>query len=405
MVGIPSAAFAYDGDGNRVQSTVNGVSTVYVNSSYEVSGGVTTSYYFAEGQRIAMRKTGVVSYLLPDHLGSTMVTSGSSGVKTAEQWYKAWGEVRYSSGSLQTKYTYTGQYSNTSDFGLMYYNARWYDSAMGRFIQADTIVPQPGNSQAWDRYSYVLNSPINYTDPSGHKACSNDENSFDTCLDPLSATLDELGQLFGITFHENWSDRNKIVVIIAASNVGMMFSSQTGGSAREAFTNVFKDGIALTWGTKGAQPYCFVNGRFDGGGCTNSASSINFVRLVEETVSWGGYITVFDAFLSARNNVVHELGHAFASLWYHQGNYSPDGPYGTGQIPSNLLNELGFIKVAVPNQLTWRQHPGDTGQNEIFSDMFLGWTYGVWDYGVPMGYRRDEFMTTNMAEWISTIIK
>ncbi len=50
----------------------------------------------------------------------------------------------------------------------MYYNARWYDPALGRFAQADTIVP--GGVQGLDRYAYVNNSPMNYTDPSGHCA-------------------------------------------------------------------------------------------------------------------------------------------------------------------------------------------------------------------------------------------
>lgn len=140
-----SAAFLYSGDGNRVQGTVNGVSTVYVNSSYETSGGVGTSYYFTAGQRIAMRKSGAVSYLLPDHLGSTMLTTNSSGTRTSEQWYKAWGEVRYTYSTLPTKYTYTGQYSNVNDFGLMYYNARFYDPLLSRFTSADTIIPQPGS--------------------------------------------------------------------------------------------------------------------------------------------------------------------------------------------------------------------------------------------------------------------
>ncbi|MBE7435985.1 MAG: hypothetical protein HS100_18860 [Anaerolineales bacterium] len=44
---------------------------------------------------------------------------------------------------MLTEYTFTGQYSYTADFGLMYYNARWYDPALGRFTQADSIVP-PG---------------------------------------------------------------------------------------------------------------------------------------------------------------------------------------------------------------------------------------------------------------------
>ncbi|MDA1097154.1 MAG: RHS repeat-associated core domain-containing protein, partial [Chloroflexi bacterium] len=52
--------------------------------------------------------------------------------------------------------------------GLYFYNARYYDSGLGRFISADTVVPGIGNPQAWNRYSYVLNNPLRYTDPSGH---------------------------------------------------------------------------------------------------------------------------------------------------------------------------------------------------------------------------------------------
>jgi len=50
----------------------------------------------------------------------------------------------------------------------MDYGARWYSQSLGRFIQPDTIIPDLTNSQAWNRYSYVLNSPILYVDPSGH---------------------------------------------------------------------------------------------------------------------------------------------------------------------------------------------------------------------------------------------
>jgi RHS repeat-associated protein len=77
-----------------------------------------------------------------------------------------------------TEYTYTGQYSHAADFGLMFYNARWYDVSLGRFAQADSIVP-PG-VQGLDRYAYVNNSPMNYVDPSGHVIC-NDEG---VCLAP-----------------------------------------------------------------------------------------------------------------------------------------------------------------------------------------------------------------------------
>lgn len=60
----------------------------------------------------------------------------------------------------------------------MFYNARWYDPSLGRFAQADTIVPtQTQGVQAWDRYAYVNNNPVKYVDPSGHGVCNErDEN-------------------------------------------------------------------------------------------------------------------------------------------------------------------------------------------------------------------------------------
>jgi RHS repeat-associated protein len=81
--------------------------------------------------------------------------------------YKPFGEVREAVGETPTDYTYTGQ-REEADFGLHYYVARWYDSSIAHFVQADTIVPGAGNPAAWNRYGYVLNNPLTYVDPSGH---------------------------------------------------------------------------------------------------------------------------------------------------------------------------------------------------------------------------------------------
>ena len=139
-----------------------------------------------------MRKTVVpqsetLTYLLGDHLGSTSLAVDASDTDFSdmvETRYKPWGEVRFATPSktLPTRYTYTGQYSHVSDeatdlgsagFGLLFYNARWYDPSLGRFAQADTIVP--GGVQGLDRYAYVSNSPINYIDPSGHRCYPENE--------------------------------------------------------------------------------------------------------------------------------------------------------------------------------------------------------------------------------------
>ncbi|MCP4125985.1 MAG: RHS repeat-associated core domain-containing protein, partial [Gammaproteobacteria bacterium] len=89
---------------------------------------------------------------------------------------KAYGETYYtyrknndSSFPQQTGYRYTGQ-RQEPDIGLYDYRARWYDPSLGRFLQADTIVPNPGGPQNLNRYSYVGNSPIRYNDPDGHCA-------------------------------------------------------------------------------------------------------------------------------------------------------------------------------------------------------------------------------------------
>jgi RHS repeat-associated protein len=79
------------------------------------------------------------------------------------------------------EYTFTGQASymddpitseTTEGFGLMFFNARWLDPQLGRFAQADSIVP--GGVQGLDRYAYVNNNPLRYTDPTGHRNCEED---------------------------------------------------------------------------------------------------------------------------------------------------------------------------------------------------------------------------------------
>jgi RHS repeat-associated protein len=54
--------------------------------------------------------------------------------------------------------------------GLYFYAASWYDPALGRFAQADTLIPGAGSSQAWDRYAYAMNNALRYIDPTGHFA-------------------------------------------------------------------------------------------------------------------------------------------------------------------------------------------------------------------------------------------
>ncbi len=101
----------------------------------------------------------------------------SGGALNTRQTYYPYGAKRVADGSplpTQMDYTFTGQKSDDST-GLMFYNARYYDTTLGRFTQADTIVPGAFNPQTLNRYAYALNNPVRYTDPTGHMVKDEDD--------------------------------------------------------------------------------------------------------------------------------------------------------------------------------------------------------------------------------------
>ncbi len=205
----------------------------------------------------------------------------------------------------------------------------------------------------------------------------------------------------------------------AAIAVGQSYAAIIGGTAAQAFQAVHHS-ITLAW----VASYKNEKGEtFTSGAITKSAGRIEVASLWQAVDPNRPEAL---AFPDAKNNIVHEFGHTFASLWWvDKDTYDQSGPYGTGQIPGNLLNEYGFYPSPESASYTWRQHPGDTGPHEILADMYTGWAFGVWandfDWSnvdatiypeqagmnaariqleISTGVLRDKFMTTNMAEWV-----
>jgi RHS repeat-associated protein len=176
-------SFTYDGDGVKVMQVYESGSTTlttcyYIGGAYEATTDGTTEtikkYYSLSGITVAMHDGTQLLYFLTDHLGSVVAITDASGMLLNEQRYMPFGQVRTDIGTpvTQTDFGYTFQ-RNLPDIGLMDYKARLYDANIGRFIQADSIVPGASRPEAWNRFSNVSNNPILANDPSGHGSCRN----------------------------------------------------------------------------------------------------------------------------------------------------------------------------------------------------------------------------------------
>jgi RHS repeat-associated protein len=128
-------------------------------------------------------------YFSLDHLGSVAVITNQSGNVVQRLSYDAWGKQRHADGSdaacgAITNATTRG-FTNQEQMPVgctVNLNARLYDPSIGKFMAADSIIPDPFNGQSFNRYAYVTNNPLSFTDPTGH-----DIADFRNSLDPRTA--------------------------------------------------------------------------------------------------------------------------------------------------------------------------------------------------------------------------
>jgi RHS repeat-associated protein len=390
-----NATFVYDGDGKRVKSIFNGTTTTYfVGSHYEVTGSTITKYYYAGSQRIAMRTNGTLNYLLGDHLGSTSLTTDAGGNVVSEVRYKAWGEIRYASGNTITNYTFTGQFSYVNDFGLMFYNARWLDVSLGRFAQADTIIP--AGVQGLDRYAYANNSPIMYTDPSGHK-CVGDADECAPTPKPFKPLV-----IFENDDGEVWGDEEKETI------------EQMVGLAAGAYAGEINSFNWMLWKTGDISSFDPVTARqaflaVHGG-------SVTFRRVSQEdnAAAYTHFKNEIWVFSSTSKTyiprypglVLHELGHAFNNATNKQAQNVPGDllrDYDTNGVIDHGTEENFYYGYAGDWEVWQYGFQSSLPGSEEFADMFLGWVTGSWNSG-GLGPQRSNFMNSVMSTYLSSFV-
>jgi len=139
-------------------------------SNYLVSAGGLVGMHVENSDETVLTR-----YFHKDHLGSIAVITNEAGTVLERLSYDAWDKRRFANGAddpagaitSQTNRGFTG-HEELDQVGLVHMNGRVYHPLLARFGTPDPTTESPFSTQGWNRYSYVGNSPLNFTDPSGY---------------------------------------------------------------------------------------------------------------------------------------------------------------------------------------------------------------------------------------------
>jgi RHS repeat-associated protein len=182
-----------------------------------------------------------------DHLGSIDVITefGTTSAVSALDWdgkvsrysYDAWGERRdpgdWDGEPDPNNQTQGGEHDLTrrgftghemlDDLGLVHMNGRIYDPLLGRFLSADIVIQAPGNVQSYNRYSYVMNNPLSFVDPSGYFIEKNKVTS------DITAFKKEVTNLASLASRRNLSGGDAVQFVSARINANRYVSTKDRG--------------------------------------------------------------------------------------------------------------------------------------------------------------------------------
>lgn len=150
--------------------------TTVENKHYVQAGAILVGVYvtkssYASGDGPQMR------YYHRDNIGSINAISNEAGAIIERLAYEPFGKRRFPNGTadpgntifgITTDRGFTG-HEHLDELQLIHMNGRIYDPLLGRFLTPDPNIPDASNLQAFNRYSYVLNNPLLYTDPTGYR--------------------------------------------------------------------------------------------------------------------------------------------------------------------------------------------------------------------------------------------
>lgn len=166
-----SYQFGYDTSGRRVEKSGPAGTSRYFSPQLELDPKGRLIKYYTAGDLLIARNDGDVYYFHSDVAHATRLETDSGGKLANSYEYWSSGEPYRVSEAVDHDIGFSGARSDDS-LGLIAMGARVYDPVIGRFLSADSVIPNAYRPQSLDRYSYVENDAINHWDPSGHAKLS-----------------------------------------------------------------------------------------------------------------------------------------------------------------------------------------------------------------------------------------
>ncbi len=319
--GTTSGYLYYDGNHQRYKQAANyaGVAetTIYVGGLLEKvsnSSGTTYRHYIPGGNNLILYNrsstgTNLTYYITKDHLGSSAVITDQTGALVVKEMFGAWGYNENTAAQQATvasisRHEYTGQEQiDNSGILLTNMNGRIYSPVGSLFLSPDPYVQDSGNTQNFNRYSYVYNNPLTNIDPSGFF-------SLGDLLNPFSSSnpLNPFGS-FG----------RKLAVFPFTSSLALLKFGQRQGDS------LLRD---ETW----LQPIAEVAACYFGGPYACAGASAYLTRLNGGTVQQA-FIAGFFSFAAASTDL--ETGNwasdaLVRGVWAGDVSYVQGGSFGRG---------------------------------------------------------------------------
>ena len=235
-------------------------------------------------------------YLHRDYLGSIIAISDNTGTAVERRQFDAWGNLAklQKNGvaiTLPTNGTgaalmmldrgYTS-HEHLAEVGLIHMNGRLYDPVLRSFLMPDNFIQQPENTQNYNRYSYVLNNPLMYTDPSGEYFTFVGAVVLGAIIAATSYTL--TAALADVPFTVGGLTKS---VFIGAASAAVTYG--IGSAAGSLFTNFYSQAAfqAAAHGTFQGSMTAISGGEFWSGFAAGALSSI-------AASAWSGGDTITD---------------------------------------------------------------------------------------------------------------